>query len=63
MEKERKKNCLTNFIKENDTHSEKVRRIIEQKPTFIVRWGNTVLLAVVLSALLMAWAAGMLNGR
>lgn len=63
MEKERKKNCQTDFTKENDTHSEKVRRIIEQKPAFIVRWGNTVLLAVVLSALLIVWATGMLNGR
>ena len=43
MEKESKRNIAA-FQEEDNNHCEKVRRILEQKPVFIVRWGNTLLL-------------------
>lgn len=61
MEKEWKDNCRFDFTKEDDSHSEKVRRIIEQKPAFIARWGNTGLLVVLLFILLIVWTTGILN--
>ncbi len=52
MTKKLKENNHSNFTNENDCHSDKVRRIIEQKPANIVRWGNTLLLAGILVLLL-----------
>lgn len=42
-------------MNKDDNHSEKVQRILEQKPAFIVRWGNTLLL-IILLLLLLIWA-------
>lgn len=39
-------------MNEDDNHSDKVRRILEQKPVFIVRWGNTLLLIILLLSLI-----------
>lgn len=52
MNKESDGNSSSTFLNEDDSHSEKVRHIIEQKPAFIVRWGNTLLLVVLLILLL-----------
>lgn len=41
-------------MNEDDNHSDKVRRILEQKPIFIVRWGNTLLLIILFLSLI--WA-------
>lgn len=47
-----KENFWTNLTEKSDNHSEKVRHIIEQKPAFIVRWGNTLLLIIILFTIL-----------
>lgn len=41
-------------MNEDDNHSDKVRRILKQKPIFIVRWGNTLLLIILFLSLI--WA-------
>lgn len=33
---------------DGNSHSEKMRRIMSQKPAYLVRWGNTWLLALLL---------------
>lgn len=39
-------------MNKDDNHSEKVQRILEQKPAFIIRWGNTLLLIILLLLLI-----------
>lgn len=42
---------------ETNTHSKKMNDILKQKPSFIVRWGNTWLLVLLLLAAAI-WLAG-----
>lgn len=48
-------------MNDEDNHSEKMRRIMNQKPAYLVRWGNTWLLVLLLllAAAWWVWQKGM----
>ena len=41
---------------QTNEHSKKMKNILQQRPTFLVRWGNTLLL-ILLLLLAAAWLA------